>query len=52
MFNIKKLCFTFLAFIFTISLGVQNATAGKVTINLGHGGGEKSAYQPISYKIC
>ena len=52
MINLKKLSFTFIAFIFAISLSVQNANAGNVTINLGHGGGEKSAYQPLATKFA
>ena len=52
MINLKKLSFTFIAFIFAISLSVQSANAGNVTINLGHGGGEKSAYQPLATKFA
>jgi TRAP-type C4-dicarboxylate transport system substrate-binding protein len=52
MFKLRKLVLTFIAFIFTISLTVQSANAGKVTINLGHGGGEKSAYQPLATKFA
>ena len=33
-------------------MSVQNANAGNVTINLGHGGGEKSAYQPLATKFA
>ena len=52
MNNFKKLFLAFLAVIFTVSLSVQSANAGNVTINLGHGGGEKSAYQPLATKFA
>ena len=52
MNRLKKLFFTFLATIFTMSLLLQSASAGNVTINLGHGGGEKSAYGPLAEKFA
>jgi len=48
----KKLTLAVFAVIFTVSLSVQSANAGKVTINLGHGGGEKSAYGPLAEKFA
>ena len=48
----KKFTLTVFAVIFSLSLSLQSANAGKVTINLGHGGGEKSAYQPLAEKFA
>ena len=44
----KKLTLAVFAVIFSLSLSLQSANAGNVTINLGHGGGEKRAYQPLA----
>ena len=52
MINLKKILLTFLAFIFTISLTVQSANAGNITINLGHGNTEGSAYDPLAKKFA
>jgi TRAP-type uncharacterized transport system substrate-binding protein len=52
MINLKKLVLTFIAFVFTISLTIQSAQAGNITINLGHGNTEGSAYDPLAKKIC
>ena len=48
----KKLTLSVFVVILTLSLSLQSANAGKVTINLGHGGGEKSAYQPLATKFA
>ncbi len=52
MNKFKKLSIAFLTIIFSLVLSVQNANAGKVTINLGHGAGEKSAYGPLAEKFA
>ena len=52
MFKLKKIGMVFAAVLLTMTLAIQSAYAGKVTINLGHGGGEKSAYQPLATKFA
>jgi hypothetical protein len=52
MFKFRKLVLTFIALIFTTSITVQSANAGNITINLGHGNTEGSAYDPLAKKIC
>ena len=51
MINLKKIVLTFIAFIFTISLTVRSANAGNITINLGHGNTEGSAYDPLAKNL-
>ena len=52
MINLKKLSLTFLTLIFTLCLSVQSVNAGNVTINLGHGNTEGSAYDPLAKKFA
>ena len=51
MIKFRKIVLTFLAFIFSISLTVQSANAGNITINLGHGNTEGSAYDPLAKNL-
>ena len=52
MIKFRKIVLTFLAFIFSISLTVQSANGGNITINLGHGNTEGSAYDPLAKKFA
>jgi TRAP-type C4-dicarboxylate transport system substrate-binding protein len=49
---LKKLSLALATLCTIMVLTVQSAYAGKVTINLGHGGGEKSAYGPLAEKFA
>ena len=52
MINLKRVGLTFLAFVFTLTLSLQSANAGNITINLGHGNTEGSAYDPLAKKFA
>ena len=52
MFKIKKLALMIAAVFLTMALAIQSAYAGNVTINLGHGNTEGSAYDPLAKKFA
>jgi tripartite ATP-independent transporter DctP family solute receptor len=52
MFKLKKLALIFATVLLTMTLAIQSAYAGKVTINLGHGNTEGSAYDPLAKKFA
>ena len=52
MLRLKKLSLLCLSLIFSIFLATQSANAGNITINLGHGNSEGSAYDPLANKFA
>ena len=52
MFNIKKLGLILAAVFLTMTIAIQSAYAGNITINLGHGNTEGSAYDPLAKKFA
>ena len=52
MFKIKKIVLTIATVLLTMTFAIQSAYAGNVTINLGHGNTEGSAYDPLAKKFA